>query len=431
MQVVARTEIPKEKFDFVKNEVAKWEEGNILSRSQSDQILARYQPADGSQNGLFTLVYAGCAIVGIALFLFISANWKGIDVQTKCFVFILGMLSCYLYAWHLRGKTILRNVASEALVTMGCLLFGGAAVTVAQHFQITGTRPEVFLWVLGIAPIIWIFRSRHAAILAAIICTLKVPTIFEGVNFDPAAVLTMAVVVACAYWTRSQIALAIAISAAAFTCSMTSRSIDSATFILFGISCFVLHLGHHHSQRWRIFATPYLLLSMSIVLLGLFFTLLSRFGVTSENTDWIRIQISMAVALSSLACLAGTPAAKTYWPALTGVAMIGVVSLFAFLDGGKIEMPALLAGIFLIVNLFYLFYTTSVNENRFVQFLPIASLGMTSLLYIVSVPGGALVGSGVALAVGLAVLAFSTFALRRLHGNQLKCNLITTSHEVI
>lgn len=430
MQVLTTTELPREKYDFVKNEIAKWEEGNILSRHQSDQILARYAPVDGNQNGLVALTYAGCAIVGMAVFLFISSNWTGLDTNTKCFGFLFAMLACYLYAWHTRGKSKLLDLASEVLVTSGCMLFGAAIVTLAQTFQITGVRPELSVWMLCIAPIILIFKSRHATIMAALVCLVKTSP-FDAGNFDPLYVSALLAVVACAYVTRSQIALSMCLIGLSMSCTFDSHKLDQLSLILFGLSCFVLHLRHLHMRNWQIFATPYLIVSMVFVFFGLLMLLVGRSSYVgvSENVA-LRVQIAMVLSIGTLSSLINTPAAKSYWPVLCGISMISTVVLFQFLPTLDGMANYLIALTILIANLTYLFYISSTNENRFVQFLPVMTLSLFSFGFLMSPNGGAMRGAGIALAVGFTLLAIAFSAFRKFEKQPPVSNLITTN-EVI
>jgi uncharacterized membrane protein len=165
----AQTQSPitRPRYDFLKNEIARWQEENILNRAQGDEILARYSVEGGPQHGLLVLLIAGACVVGGSLMLFISSNWQGVNIQIKAMAVLSLMLACYISAWHIRGKSPLKTILSEALVFLGSVLFGGATVLVSQHFQVSGNQPELLLWAMGIAPFIILFRSHASAILCA------------------------------------------------------------------------------------------------------------------------------------------------------------------------------------------------------------------------------------------------------------------------
>ena len=345
--------------------------------------------------------------------LFISTNWQGIAVQVKATVVVALMLACYFSAFKLKGKSPLKSVLSESLIFLGCVMFGGGAILVSQHFQVTGNQPELLLWAMGIAPVVVLFRSHPAAILCAGIVAYRViqPS-GNAYSFDWLVILSTLSALYCAYCTRSQVALALSLAACAFSISLTTRNLDEFVLLFCGIGCFILHLWHEHSKRWQVMSLPYLLVSFALVL-GALLMLSCEYSSQSffEKVSVQHTQLCAIVSLAMLGCLIKSPACKTKWPLFTGVSIIAAVLLMSFCSGGENKI-ATGCSLFL-ANLFFLFYITSSIESRLIQFLPVATLTIFALIFVAAAPGGAMLGSGIAFGVGLVLMICSFAALSR------------------
>lgn len=405
----SQTPIPRSRYDFLNNEIARWQEENILNRTQGDEILARYSPEGGKQHGLQVLLIAGACIVGMSIFLFISSNWQGASFQIKGLVAVATMLACYISAWLLKDKSPLKTILSESLVFLGCILFGASTILISQHFQISGEQPEMVIWAMGIAPIIVLFRSHPSAILCAgIIAYRAIQPTSSQFSLDWLLVLSTLSAVSCAYYTRSQVALVISLCACACSLSGTRHNFDGSVVLFFGIGCFILHLWHEHSKRWQVMSTPFLLVSYGLIMFGIF-TLVCENSMEKFST--VRIQCGAILSLTMLSMLVKSPASKTRWPIAAGLGIIAAVCLSCF--GINADNKVLTLSAFFIANIFYLFYITSSSENHLIQFIPVATLTIFSLIFLSLAPWGAMNASGIAFGVGLVLMICSFAALGR------------------
>ncbi len=231
-----QTPILRSRYDFLKNEIARWQEDNILNRTQGDEILARYSAEGGKQHGLLALLITGACIVGMSALLFISTNWQGASMQVKVLAAVVTMLACYISAWVLKGKSPLKTILSESLVFLGCIFFGASTILISQYFQITSEQPDMLIWAMSIAPIIVLFRSHPSAILCAgIIAYRSVQPTASQFSLDWLLLLSTFSAVYCAYYTRSQVALVISLCACACSLSGTRHNFDEYV-VLFSAS---------------------------------------------------------------------------------------------------------------------------------------------------------------------------------------------------
>ena len=409
----SQTPIARPRYDFLKNEIARWQEESILNRAQGDEILARYSTEGGKQHGLLVLLVAGSCIVGLSAMLFISTNWQGASIQIKGLTAVCLMLACYIAGWTLKGKSPLKSILAESLVFLGCVFFGAITILISQHFQITGDHPELLLWAMGIAPIVVLFRSHPSAILCAgIMAYRSVQPSADHFSVDWLLLLSTMSAVYCAYYTKSQVALVISVGACAAALSGSRHNVDEFVALFFGIGCFIAHLWHEHSKRWQVMSMPYLLLSYVLVMTSIFI-LVNEYSSQSlmEKFSTQRIQISAILTLASLCFLVKSPVGLTRWPIATGFAIIAAVLLSCY--GTGCDNKTLTLGSFFAANLFYLFYITSSIENRLIQFLPVATLTIFAIIFAAAAPGGAMLGSGIAFGVGLVLMICSFAALGR------------------
>jgi len=408
-----QTAVPRARYEFLKNEISRWQEANILNRAQGEEILARYSVEGGKQHGFLVMLVTGGCVLAAGVMLLISSNWQGISSQFKGFVVMAMMVASYVAAFYLRGKSPLKTIIAESFVFLGCIFFGGGAILVSQHFHITGSQPELLFWSIGIAPLVIFFRSFPSAILCAgivLYCVIQRNTTYTLPDLYLGAAALSAFV--CAYFTRSQVALAVSLASCVFGFGFLSRNPDEFVILFFGIACFILHLFHDHSKRWQIMAMPYLLVSFACVL-GALSLLLNEYSSQYffEKVSLQRVQISALFTLGLLTCLVKSPAARSRWSICSGLAVIGAVGVLCFCRGGEDKLVTI--STFFIANLFYLFYFASSVENRLVQFLPVATLTIFALTFIGTAPGGALVGSGIAFGVGLVLMICSFVALSK------------------
>lgn len=406
-----QTPIVRARYDFLKSEIARWQEENILDRAQADEILARYSSDGGLQHGLKVLIIASACAVGCAVLLFISANWPGVSYQSKCMAVVAAMLACYIFGWRLKNQSQLKTILSELLVFLGCVFFGGATNLVAQHFQITGNQPELLIWAMGIAPLVIIFRSHPAAILMSMIVCYRSFS-FSGNSFDWFTLLAAGSSLFCTYYIRSPWGLVCNLISIVAMVSICKPRVDEFAVLFFGISCFILHLWHEHSKRWQMMSLTYLLASMAFVFLAIL-GLENEYSYQSllERTSIQKIQLYAVTSLILLSTLLKSPAGKTCWSSFTGFNIICAVVFSCFC----LDDHSRFAGVcgFLAANLFYLFYFTSTIENRIIQFIPVATLTIFSLICFAAAPGGALIGSSIAFGVGLVLMICSFAALGR------------------
>ncbi len=112
----------------------------------------------------------GAALLGIGAILFIASNWKGIPDLTKILI-LLGITFGTYYLGYL-FKYDKRNLpkVGASLFFLGVLLFGVSILLIAQIYNInTNAHSLVLLWLIGILPLVYAFRSEPIAALSSLL----------------------------------------------------------------------------------------------------------------------------------------------------------------------------------------------------------------------------------------------------------------------
>jgi len=160
-------------FDWLRKQVSSWQEFNIINPNQAKQIMGQYQVKgveerkdEVQKKTIRYILIAGTVLIGAGIFSFIAANWQTISSFIKVTIIIVIMLACYIGGWLLREKFGYRKTG-EALILLGCIIYGSGIFLIAQIFHIRANWPDGFiLWMLGALALAFVIDSLVLFILA-------------------------------------------------------------------------------------------------------------------------------------------------------------------------------------------------------------------------------------------------------------------------
>lgn len=148
----------------------------ILEAAAADQIrsIAREREHRG---GLLSLAgvlgLLGAAALGLGVILLISANWNGIPDHLKIGGFLILFAGVHAGGLWIRWKGLDYRRTAEALHSLGALLFIAGVGLIAQIFHLDGSPPQaVMLWLVAIAPLVWLLSSPGITVLVIFAATL-------------------------------------------------------------------------------------------------------------------------------------------------------------------------------------------------------------------------------------------------------------------
>ncbi len=104
---------------------------------------------DISKKTIRIIVITGAVLVGAGIFSFIAANWLGMPKPVKIGIILATMIACYAVGWYVKEKLKLLKTG-EALMLLGCIIYGAGIFLVAQMFNVRANWPDGFiLWMIG------------------------------------------------------------------------------------------------------------------------------------------------------------------------------------------------------------------------------------------------------------------------------------------
>ena len=160
----------------LREEIKAWHRDGTVTAEQAQAILARYpdyppgHEASRRRQGLVTGVsILGGILIGLGVITFFAANWDEISHGVKLVSLVAGMLLSYGagYAlWRRSGPTAYAVV----FVLLGCIIYGAGVHLIGQIYHVPVDHPNLSLfWLLGVAPLAYVTRSRPVMLLAIVL----------------------------------------------------------------------------------------------------------------------------------------------------------------------------------------------------------------------------------------------------------------------
>jgi uncharacterized membrane protein len=151
----------------------------LITEDQRQAIVAHFELDRESNRLLAILSVIGAVLVSAGIILLIASNWDAIPR----FVKLAGGLAL-LGGAHAGGRFIGRDGrhphVAEALHLIGSVMFLANIALVGQIYHLSSRPPNaILLWLLGIAPLAWILRSKPQHIL-----TLGVLALWLGLELN-------------------------------------------------------------------------------------------------------------------------------------------------------------------------------------------------------------------------------------------------------
>ena len=147
-------------------DIQKLHEAGLITEEQRQKITAHFGlREEGSPFfGILTFIGAVLALTGAVLL--ISANWDEIPRGAKIAAGLALMFGAHAGGWWLCEVRRDHRKTGEALHFIGAGLFLANIALVGQIYHLVSRPPNaVLLWLVGIAPLPWLLRSRAQLVL--------------------------------------------------------------------------------------------------------------------------------------------------------------------------------------------------------------------------------------------------------------------------
>lgn len=171
-------------------QIKKWLSEGKISEEQASMMIAENSVAAKEKSGnkfLSVISVLGSIFLGVGIIWIVASNWDGMPDIVKIIV-LLGSTGGLIYLGYEIGfnkenfpKT------GHSLILLGAILFGSSIFLIAQIYNVEANASYlIFLWLVGILPLVYIFQSPLITFLSCIVfCLWFNSIIFEDFNdFD-------------------------------------------------------------------------------------------------------------------------------------------------------------------------------------------------------------------------------------------------------
>jgi len=171
-------------------QIKKWLTEGKISEEQASMMIAESLAATKEKNSntfLGVISVLGSIFLGIGIMWITLSNWDGMPDIVKIIV-LLGSTGGLIYLGYEIGfnkKNFPKT--GHSLVLLGAILFGSSIFLIAQIYNVeTNASYLIFVWLVGILPLVYIFQSHLITFLSCIVfCLWFNSIIFEDFNdFD-------------------------------------------------------------------------------------------------------------------------------------------------------------------------------------------------------------------------------------------------------
>ena len=160
----------------------------IITSEQSLRIAAELESSKkdrGVSRFIATVSVIGAACVGIGAILLVALNWNGLSDAFRILVLAVATLGTFYAGYWLRFEQKAYPKVGEALMLLGAILLGVSIFLIAQIYNVRSERYTGFflLWLIGILPAAYAFKSKPIAVLSAALYCCIIGTAFLDHHF--------------------------------------------------------------------------------------------------------------------------------------------------------------------------------------------------------------------------------------------------------
>ncbi len=148
-----------------------WVREGVISEAQRGAILDRTPEPEGvwSRRLVPGLTVFGAVVVVLGLVLLVSANWDEIPRVVKLVAGVVLLVACQAVGYWIAFGPLARRNSGIALMLIGSGVLVGDLALVAQQYNVEANPSRLILvaWLLGLAAMPYLLRSRVFALFSA------------------------------------------------------------------------------------------------------------------------------------------------------------------------------------------------------------------------------------------------------------------------
>ncbi|AAM05454.1 TPA: DUF2157 domain-containing protein [Methanosarcina acetivorans] len=168
---------------FDEDFILKWLDEGTIDHAQAEKMkedLAEYKRERRSKKQIVAFSTIGAILIGIGAILFVASNWEKIGNTVKVLLLVGTTVGVHYAGYRLKYEQQKYPRLGSALVLLSALLFGASLFLIAQIYNINANNSTlVLIWILGVFPLIYGYRSASIAGLCSLLFYLWVSLLYR------------------------------------------------------------------------------------------------------------------------------------------------------------------------------------------------------------------------------------------------------------
>lgn len=168
--------------------IQKWLDEGTIDNAQAEKMqadLEEYKKEHRSKKQVIAFSTIGAILIGIGAILFVASNWEKIGDIFKVLLLVGSTIGVHYTGYRLKYEKQNYPRVGSALIFLSALLFGASFFLIAQIYNINANNSTlVLIWILGIFPLIYGYRSAPISGLCFLLFYLWIGLLyFERTDF--------------------------------------------------------------------------------------------------------------------------------------------------------------------------------------------------------------------------------------------------------
>lgn len=154
-------------------QIKEWLESGTITQEQAQKMIADVDQKSKevtSSKFIVAISTIGALLLGIGAILFVASNWQKLPDLIKVLILVGSTLSAYYLGYLFKYDKENLPKAGASLFFLAALLFGASVFLIAQIYHINANAHSlVLIWIIGVLPLVYIFRSEPIAALTSVL----------------------------------------------------------------------------------------------------------------------------------------------------------------------------------------------------------------------------------------------------------------------
>ncbi|AKB36654.1 hypothetical protein MSSAC_2064 [Methanosarcina siciliae C2J] len=168
---------------FDEDLILKWLDEGTIDHAQAEKMkedLAGYKRERRSKKQIVAFSTIGAILIGLGAILFVASNWEKIGGMVKVLLLVGTTVGVHYAGYRLKYEQQKYLRLGSALIFLSTLLFGASLFLIAQIYNINANNSTlVLIWILGVFPLIYGYRSAPIAGLCSLLFYLWVSLLYR------------------------------------------------------------------------------------------------------------------------------------------------------------------------------------------------------------------------------------------------------------